>query len=119
MNAIFKNYSQSDYETVCEFLIELSKSNRNKINWNWARWEWMVFHPEFDHTVAEKIGLWFFKNELIGMTTYDHYFGEAFYAVKEGFEGVEKEVLEYAIRHFGNENGLGIAVNQEDRWARC
>lgn len=114
MKTKFKNYHPSDYESVCAFLIELSKNSRSKVNWNWARWEWMVFHPEFDHNTIEKIGLWFYEDELVGMTTYDHYFGEAFYGVKEGFEELEREVVEYAIRHFENENGLGIAVNIED-----
>ncbi|CAM4227751.1 ribosomal-protein-alanine acetyltransferase [Lederbergia lenta] len=74
-----------------------------------------MFHPEFNHDLANKIGLWFSSNnELIGMTTYDHYFGEAFYAVKKGYEELEKEILDYAIDNFSDENGLGIAVNDAD-----
>ncbi|WP_078554026.1 GNAT family N-acetyltransferase [Bacillus alkalicellulosilyticus] len=114
----YKTFDSSFYDTVCDFLIELSKDDRNHINWNWARWEWMVFHPEFDNSLADKIGLWFYHNELVGMTTYDHFFGEAFYAVKKGYEELEKEILKYAITTFSNENGLGIAVNDTDSHTR-
>lgn len=117
MKTIFKTYDNRDYKIVCDFLIELSRDNRKLINWNWARWEWMVFHPEFDSSLAGKIGLWFCNSELVGMTTYDHYFGEACYAVKKGYEELEKEILEYAINNFSNENGLGIAVNNDDSHA--
>ncbi|MCM3113146.1 GNAT family N-acetyltransferase [Lederbergia lenta] len=115
MKTVFSTFNSSYYDTVCNFLIELSRDDRKHINWNWARWEWMVFHPEFNHDLANKIGLWFSSNnELIGMTTYDHYFGEAFYAVKKGYEELEKEILDYAIDNFSDENGLGIAVNDAD-----
>ena len=38
----FKHYSNEDYEAVCKFLIELNRENQNHINWNWARFEWMM-----------------------------------------------------------------------------
>ncbi|MCT2536271.1 hypothetical protein NC661_13455 [Aquibacillus koreensis] len=116
MQTVFKPFNNSYYEAVCDFLIVLSKGERKHINWNWARWEWMFFHPEFDNSLAEKIGLWFDGDDLIGMTTYDHYYGEAFFAVQKGYEGLEKEILEYAINTFSNENGLGIAVNESDSY---
>jgi hypothetical protein len=114
MKTVFRNYNKYYYDTVCDFLIELSKDDRKHINWNWSRWEWMVYHPEFNIGLADKIGLWFNSNELVGMTTYDHYFGEAFFAVKKGYEGIEKDILEYAITTFSDGNGLGIAVNDND-----
>ncbi|WP_117170006.1 GNAT family N-acetyltransferase [Paraliobacillus sediminis] len=116
MKTLFKTFNSSYYETVCDFLIEVSKDERRHINWNWARWEWMVFHPEFNNSLTDKIGLWFCSsnNVLVGITTYDHYFGEAFYAVKIGYEELEKEILEYAIANFSNEDGLGIAVCESD-----
>ena len=114
MKTTFKNFDNSYYDSVCDFLIELSKDDLKHINWNWARWEWMAFHPEFNAGLADKIGLWFCSDELVGMTTYDQYFGEAFFAVKKGFEELEKDILEYAIATFTDENGLGIAVNDTD-----
>ncbi|WP_243151894.1 GNAT family N-acetyltransferase [Clostridium senegalense] len=74
----------------------------------------MFFHPEFNSNLIDKIGLWFCDEELVGMATYDHYFGEAFFATKLGFEELEKDILEYTIATFSDENGLGIAVNDTD-----
>lgn len=48
MQYMFRNFNRSYFEKVHEFLIELSMDNHTHINWNWARWEWMFFHPEFD-----------------------------------------------------------------------
>lgn len=114
MNIIFRRFDDSCYDNVCDFLIELSEYNRNHINWNWARWEWMFFHPEFNRDLMDKIGLWYCNEKLVGIATYDHYFGEAFFATKQGFEELEKDILEYVTATFSNENGLGIAVNDKD-----
>ena len=49
----FTNYREEDYEAVCDFLIELNRDNKNHCNWNWARFEWMYEHPEFDKSAKE------------------------------------------------------------------
>ena len=110
----FQSFDDSHYEKVYRFLIELSNDDRTHINWNWARWEWMFFHPEFDRGSSGKIGLWFFGEDLVGVAIYDHYFGEAFFAAKQGHEELENKILDYMIVNFSDENGLGIAVNDED-----
>lgn len=110
----FKVFNDIYYDKVCDFLIEISKNNRTHINWNWARWEWMFFHPDFNRELMDKIGLWFLGDELVGLATYDYYFGEGFFAAKEGFEELEKDILEYAVTNFSDENGFGIAVNDTD-----
>ena len=111
MQYMFRNFNRSYFEKVHEFLIELSMDNHTHINWNWARWEWMFFHPEFDKNSLDKIGLWFFHEDLVGVAIYDYYFGEAFFATKKGFEELEKDILDYMVENFSDENGLGIAVN--------
>lgn len=95
-------------------MVELSKDNRIHINWNWARWEWMFFHPEFDRNSLEEIGLWFSDKDLVGVAIYDYYFGEAFFATKMGFEELEREILDYMVKNFSDKDGLGIAVNNID-----
>lgn len=114
MNIAFRNFDDSYYDRVCDFLIELSQKDRNRINWNWARWEWMFFHPDFDHSLKNNIGLWEHNGELIAIATYDHYFGETFFAARPGFEELEQEILDYAMTVFRNEKGLGIAANDRD-----
>ncbi|USB33386.1 GNAT family N-acetyltransferase [Paenibacillus sp. YPG26] len=114
MKPVLRTYDHTYYDIVCDFLIELSKENSKYINWNWARWEWMMYHPEFNNDLIDNIGLWFCNDELVGMATFDHYFGEACIAVKSGHIELEKEALEYALSTFSDENGLGIAINDAD-----
>lgn len=59
MNITFRHFKSSCYNAVCTFLIELSMNERVHINWNWARWEWLFFHPDFDRDRMNKIGLWY------------------------------------------------------------
>ena len=54
----FNHYREQDYQAVCDFLITLNESDKRYINWNWARFEWMYEHPEFDKDLIEHIGLW-------------------------------------------------------------
>ena len=54
----FKLFTDDDYEAVCDFLIELNTHDTSHINWNWARFEWMYEHPEFNKDLIESIGLW-------------------------------------------------------------
>ena len=35
-NIDFKNYTDSDYEALCSFLIALNENDDSHINWNWA-----------------------------------------------------------------------------------
>ena len=56
----FRTYRDEDYEAVCDFLIELNRKDRTHINWNWARFEWMMEHPEFDKSLRSSIGLWMY-----------------------------------------------------------
>ncbi len=58
MKVIFKTYEEQDYQKVCDFLIGLNQVEEKHINWNWARWEWMYFHPYFDRSHIGNIGLW-------------------------------------------------------------
>ncbi len=110
----FSKFNDSCYEEVRRFLIELSNEDRTHINWNWARWEWMYFHPDFHISISEKIGLWYSGDKIVGTAIFDHYLGEGFFAVKKGFEELKKEIICYMIENFSDENGLGIAVNDND-----
>lgn len=109
----FKNYVKDDYEAVCDFLIELNRKNRNHINWNWARFEWMIKHPEFDESLIDSIGLWTDGEKVVGAAIYDMYYGEAFCGALPEYSQLYPEILDYAYRELRDENGLGIAICDE------
>ncbi len=106
----FIQYRESDYEAVCDFLVELNRLDRDHINWNWARFEWMVGHPEFDETAIGSMGLWRDEGKIAGAAIYDMYFGEAFCAALPGHEALYPEILRYAWENLRDGAGLGIAA---------
>lgn len=106
----FRRYSETDYESVCDFLIELNRYDRRHINWNWARFEWMAEHPEFDRSLITSIGLWTEEDRVVGAAIYDMYFGEGFCAALPGFEALYPEVLDYACRTLRDDAGFALAI---------
>ena len=107
----FRSYRDEDYEAVCDFLIELNQKDRTHINWNWARFEWMMEHPEFDKSAASSIGLWWSDGKVVGAAIYDMYYGEAFCAALPEHEALYPEILDYACRELKDDSGLAIAVH--------
>ena len=114
MSAYKRNYKNSDYQLVCDFLIEINKNDKTHINWNWARLEWMIEHPEFNKEEANKIGLWFDNDKLVATAIYDMYFGEASCLTLPGYEYLFDELLDYAYNNLKDENGLGICINKNN-----
>lgn len=111
----FKNYTDADYSAVCDFLIELNRDDKSHINWNWARFEWMYEHPEFDKSAKSSIGLWKEGGKVVGAAIYDMYFGEAFCAALPEHQDLYPEILDYAFKELSDEGGLGIAVCDESK----
>lgn len=110
----FTNYKEEDYEAVCDFLMELNRDNKNHCNWNWARFEWMYEHPEFDKSAKETIGLWKDGEKVVGAAIYDMYFGEGFCGVLPEYESIYSEILAYAYKELKDDAGIGIAICDEN-----
>ena len=114
MSAIqFKTYSHPYYQQVCDFLIALNREKKH-INWNWARWEWMYAHPYCDREKLHTIGLWLDGETIVGAAIYDLFHGEAFCGALDEYQHLLPEILEYAYDNLKDENGLGIAVRDND-----
>lgn len=118
---VFKQYTEEDYEAICQFLIELNRESKDHINWNWARWEWMAEHPEFDKESQGTIGLWMDDGRIVGAAIYDMYFGEAFAGALLAYRFLYKDILEYAYHTLKDEGGIGVSIcdgsNEEIRIA--
>lgn len=109
----FRHYGDEYYNAVCDFLIELNRADDKHINWNWARFEWMAEHPEFDRSSKDSIGLWFEGGRIVGAAIYDMYFGEAFCGALPEYASLYREILSCAYESLKDENGLGIAICDE------
>ena len=105
-----KSYREENYEDVCSFLIALNRKDRGHINWNWARFEWMYGHPEFDRNAESSIGLIWDCGRVVGAAIYDMYFGEAFCGVLPEYETLFPEILSYAYDALKDGAGLAIAI---------
>ena len=108
-------YREEDFDAVCAFLIALNRSDKRHINWNWARFEWMIEHPAFDKSAIRSIGLWWERDRIVGAAIYDMYFGEAFCAALPGHETIYPAILDYACRELRDDSGLGIAICDNSR----
>ena len=112
--AEFRNFKEEDYQAVCVFLKELNQADKKHINWNWARFEWMYEHPEFDKSAIGSIGLWYEHGKVVAAALYDMYFGEGFCGVLPGYMDLYGEVLTYACEHLRDESGFGFAIEDND-----
>ena len=110
----FQHYRDEDYEAVCDFLIELNRQDKTHVNWNWARFEWMAEHPEFNKSTRTSIGLWRSEDKIVGAAIYDMYFGEAFCGTMPEYEALYPEILDYAYRELKDGSGLAAAINAEN-----
>lgn len=110
----FRHFGITDYEAVCDFLIEINENGHRHINWNWARFEWMYEHPEFDKSLQNAIGLWENDGKIVALATYDMYFGEGFVATLPEYDFLFEEALEYAYQNLKDENGFGLALGEDD-----
>lgn len=108
----FRNYTEADYQDICDFLIELNKDDKQHINWNWARFEWMYEHPEFHKDSKGAIGLWYDGGKIVGAAIYDMYFGEAFCGVLPEYKELYAQVLDYACRVLKDDSGIAVAICQ-------
>lgn len=111
---VFRNYREEDYEALCGFLIELNRTDRVHLNWNWARFEWMMEHPQFDRKASGSIGLWLSGEKVVGAAVYDMYFGEAFCAALPEFMSLYPQILDYAFRALRDKAGLGVAIREDN-----
>ncbi|MFA7032249.1 MAG: GNAT family N-acetyltransferase [Bacilli bacterium] len=114
MSVEFCYFNESDYQSVCDFLIALNQRDRSHINWNWARWEWMYSHPYFDGAKKNTIGLWKDNHKVVGVAIYDLYYGEAFCEALSQYNYLLPEIIKYAYQNFCDDEGIQIAINDDD-----
>ena len=60
------------------------------------------------------MGLWFDDGHLVGAAMIDMYFGEAFVGVLNDYRYLYKDALSYAFDNLKDDQGLGVAIHDEN-----
>ncbi len=95
-----RNYSgPEDYYRVSEFLTRHHRPGNRDRNWLEPMWEYMHFHPMFDSTSVERIGIWEDAGEIVAMVNYESTLGEAFFQFHPAYHHLHVEMLDYAETH--------------------
>lgn len=102
-----------NFTLVRKFLKELT-SAKSYENWHWARWGWLMGHPNFQDDMLKMIGLWKDDNKIVGITTHDMRAGEAYIICKPDNCEILKEMVEFAEQNIAFEGKLSIIVYCED-----
>lgn len=119
MSISFENYDRKKhYDSVGKFLKETYHSGLFR-NWLQPRWEYMHFHPNLDTENLWRIGIWKSGGEIVAMANYEDVPGTVYFAVRNGFEILKAEMLEYAIKTLKSINSDGrqflrVFVNEFD-----
>jgi len=113
MSIKFKRYSLFvDFERVLNFLSD---------NYKYPCWwltpqffEYAHYHPMFNPILAHRFGIWEDRGEIVGAAFYEMDLGDAVLSVKNGYDYLKREIIEYAERELSKiEDGkkmIGISA---------
>ncbi len=86
----------ADFEKVCQFLDD--NYNLETLNSYLLRpfFEYAHTHPHFNHQSTPRFGLWEEGGRLVGLACYEMDLGECFLNVRDGYDHLLPDMLEYA-----------------------
>lgn len=119
MNIKMRNYTgeqgcnSEDFYKILDFLKHNGAVGFHE-NWHWARWEWLMGHPNLKREMVPMIGIWECDNKVIGIATHDMRLGQAYFICHSSFDYIKKEMLLYAEKSLSANGKLQIAVNDMD-----
>lgn len=98
MAVTFRHYDPStlfgaDYTLVRDFLLETGSTN-----YSFGRWDWMITHTYLNMDALSRIGLWMEDDRTVGLAVFDTVPRQGFILVREGYESLRSEMVQYAIR---------------------
>lgn len=96
-----------DFATVHAFLRRLYRPEAPSAAWFAPIWEYAVTHAWFDDSSADRIGLWFDGQRLVGLATYELRLGEAFLNLALGYDHLQPALLDHAERNLGAVDAAG------------
>ena len=108
MSITRRPYDRSaDFDRVGQFLIRHYRPDNRDGNWLQPTWEYMHFHPNFDESYVNRIGIWEDAGEIVAVAHYEWQLGEAFFEVHPDYAALKPEMLTYAEANFARESDDG------------
>jgi GNAT superfamily N-acetyltransferase len=108
MDATQRAYAApDDYNRVSNLLRDTFRPAGPFGNWEPMRWEYCHHHSYFDAAQQHHMGLWEDEGELVAAVVYEMRLGDAYFQIKQGYEHLQAEMLEWAERHLSVPSGEG------------
>ena len=76
----------------------------------YARWDWMVTHPNLDAAAMEKIAFWETAGETVAMALFDCTLDDVFLQALPGYEMLYEEMAAYACREMDPHGELMLVI---------
>ena len=105
MSVKFRRYKLlADFDKVNKYLTDVF--NMETLNGYLLPqyFEYAHTHPLFNFKLTHRFGLWEDENELVGITCYDMYPGECFISVKNSFNSLLPEMINYSEEYLSEQN---------------
>lgn len=109
----YNENSLENFILVRDFLRELATDKLYE-NWHWARWGWMMGHPNLEDEMLNMIGLWKDDKEVVGIATHDMRIGESYLIFKSAYSDILKDMVEFTEKNITNDDDLFIVVNDKN-----
>ena len=100
---------------VIDFLKKHGAQGFNK-NWHWARWEWLMGHPNLEMETLSKIGYIEINDVIEGLVTHDLRRGKAYILCNPAFSNYKNLMLDYAERYLCDDGKLTIYIDDSDEY---
>ena len=119
MNVEIKHYPVERFSPifykVIDFLEKYGAQGSNK-NWHWARWEWLMGHPNLKMETLSQIGYFEIDGVVEGLVTHDMRQGKAYVLCNPEFSHYKKSMLDYAERYLCYNENLTIYIDDTDEY---
>jgi len=116
MNIRINRYPQNrickEFYAVTEFLKMHSSIGYNK-NWHWARWEWLIAHPNLDEATLPPIGMFMDEDKIIGLVTHDMS-DPAYILLNPQYAYLKSEMVDYALENLSHNGISRLLVDEND-----
>ncbi len=115
MSVLFRNYVMDtrygdDYDRLREFYL-----NGGGGDFSFGRWDWMISHAYLDVQGLTRIGIWEEEGRIVGVVSYDTVLdGCCFFSLKDGYDNLCEEMIDYAQMHLTGPDGVMLAVRDDD-----